>query len=121
MKIISSKIHGFLDYLTVVFLAFSPTLFHMEGNLKNFTYGLAVVHLLLTILTRFEAGLIKIIPFRIHGFIELLFAIALTGGAFWFKPHDNSTLGYYYYIWLALIILVVFVMTDFKSSRSGGN
>ncbi len=120
MKIIGSTLHGILDYLTVIFLALSPSLFEMEGILKNFTYGLAAVHLALTILTRFELGLIKIIPFKIHGLIELLVAVALTAVAFWFNKNGNLQ-GFYYYLWLALIIVLVFVLTDFKSGTAKGN
>ena len=120
MKIISSKVHGILDYVTVIFLALSPTLFHMEGNLKNFTYGLAAVHLLLTVLTRFEFGLIKLIPFKIHGLIELIVAVALAAVAFWFYS-DNNILGFYFYIWLCIIILAVFLLTDFSSGTARGN
>ena len=116
MKIISSKVHGILDYITVIFLALSPTLFHMEGNLKNFMYGLAIVHLLLTILTRFEFGIIKLIPFKVHGLIELVVAVALAAAAFWFY-HNNNTLGFYFYIWLAIVISIVFLLTDFGSGK----
>ncbi len=120
MKIITSKIHGILDYLTVIFFALSPTLFHMEGNLKNFTYALAFVHLLLTIFTRFELGLVKLIPFKIHGLIELVVAIALTAVSLWFN-HNNNTLGFYYYLWIAIVIAIVFLLTDFSSNKEAGN
>ena len=120
MKIISSKVHAVLDYLTVAFLAMSPSLFHMDGNLKNFTYGLAIVHLLLTILTRFELGIIKVIPFRVHGTIELVVSIALAAVAFWFH-HDNNTLGFYFYISLSIIILAVFLLTDYSSGNVRDN
>lgn len=120
MKIISSKVHGILDYVTVMFLALSPSLFHMDGNLKNFTYGLAMVHLLLTILTRFELGIIKVIPFKVHGFIELAVAVALVAVACWFY-HDNNTVGFYFYISLAIVILAVFLFTDFTNRETGPN
>ncbi len=115
MKIISSKFHGILDYLTVIFLFAAPTLFKMEGSLSTFTYVLAGIHLLLTGFTNFEVGIFKVIPFRIHGLIEVVVSVALTAAAFWFNTND-SELGFYSYIILAVVILVVFLLTDFKSS-----
>ncbi len=115
MKIISSKTHGILDYLTVVFLLASPAIFSMEAPLSTITYVLGIVHLCLTLLTNFEAGVIKVIPFRVHGLIEIVVAIGLAILAFWFYKHVNS-LGFYYYMTLGIVILLVFILTDFKSA-----
>ena len=115
MKILSAKAHGILDYLLVIFLLASPTLFKMEGHLAMFTYALGGVHLLLTILTAFPLGIIKVIPFRIHGLIELVVAIALGAVALWLREHGN-TLGFEFYIGLTTLILVVFLVTDFRSN-----
>jgi len=115
MKIISSKVHGILDYATSAFLLLSPTLFKMDGSLCTITYILGVVHFCLTALTIFGVGIIKIIPFRIHGLIEVVVAIGLAALAFWFYHNDN-TLGFYFYMALAVTIMLVFVLTDFKTS-----
>lgn len=116
MKIISSKVHGLLDYATVVFLLAAPTIFKMEGTLCTLTYILAGVHFALTALTAFEVGLVKIIPFKLHGVIEIVVAVALGGVALWFKNNDNA-LGFYFYSGLAIVIMIVFLLTDFKSAE----
>ncbi len=115
MKIISSKVHGILDYATVIFLLLSPGLFNMEGTLRTFTFVLAGVHFALTALTAFEVGLVKLIPFRIHGILEVVVSIALAGVAIWFR-NDGNDLGFYFYAGLAIVIMVVFVFTDFKTA-----
>ena len=117
MKIISSKVHGILDYLTVIFLVAAPSLFKMEGSLCTFTYVLAGIHFLLTALTNFEPGIFKVIPFRIHGVIELIVSVALIAVAFWFNSNSNQ-LGFYFYMGLAIVILIVFLLTDFKGSKT---
>ena len=117
MKIISSKVHGILDYLTVIFLFVAPTLFKMEGTLCTFTYALASIHFLLTALTNFEVGIFKVIPFRIHGLIELVVSVALIAVAFWFNSNGSEP-GFYFYIGLAVVILIVFLLTDFKGFRN---
>lgn len=117
MKIISSKVHGILDYLTVIFLIAAPTLFNMEGTLCKFTYALAGIHFLLTALTNFEPGIFKVIPFRIHGLIEVIVSVTLIAVAFWFNSNGDH-LGFYFYMVLAIIILIVFLLTDFKDSHT---
>ena len=117
MKIISSKFHGILDYIVVIFLLASPTIFKMEGILCNFTYALGAIHFLLTIFTAFEPGLIRIIPFPIHGMIEFFVAVALTMVSFWFN-RNCDTLGFYYYLYLAIAIMLVFILTDFKEKKN---
>lgn len=113
MKIISSKSHAILDYATVVFLLLSPTLFQMEGSLCTATYLVGAVHLVLTVLTNFEYGLIKVIPFRIHGLIEVIMALGLAALAFWFFDNGNE-FGFYFYMALSIVIMIVFILTDFK-------
>ncbi len=117
MKIISSKTHAILDYATVIFLLASPSLFKMENLLSTFTYVLAGVHFLLTILTNFEFGLLKVIPFRIHGLIEIVVAIVLAAIAFWFN-NNGSELGLYFYLLLAVVIVIVFILTNFRSAKT---
>ena len=116
MKIISSKLHGVLDYIVVIFLLASPTIFKMEGMLCNFTYALAAVHFLLTILTRFELGIIKVIPLPLHGIIEFFVSIALALVSFWFNRNGNA-LGFYFYLYFAVAIMLVFITTDYKGIK----
>ena len=116
MKILSSKMHGIIDYLLVIFLGASPAIFKMETPLCYIVYALGAVHLLLTILTNFELGIIKVIPFRIHGLIELVVAIGLGSLATWYRSAGND-FGFYYFIGLAVAILLVFNLTDFRGSK----
>lgn len=116
MKIISSKLHGVLDYIVVIFLLASPTIFKMDGFLCSFTYTLAAVHFLLTILTRFELGIIKVIPLPLHGIIEFFVAIALSLVSFWFNRNGNA-LGFYFYLYFAIAVMLVFIATDYKNIK----
>lgn len=114
MKILSAKTHGIIDYLLVFFLAASPTVFNMEGALSTFTYSLAAVHLFVTITTDFELGFVKLIPFRIHGLLEVVVSLALAIAAVWFYNNGYEA-GFNYNIALAVAIMIVFILTDFKT------
>src|ERR1700735_2896940 len=104
MKFISPKMHGIIDYLVVIFLLASPTIFGFTGLLSTFTYALGIVHLLLTILTNYSVGLIKIIPFTFHGTIEFIVGVALIVLAYTLFRDEGT--GKLYYIIFGTIILL---------------
>lgn len=117
MRVINSKTHAILDYLLVAALLLSPTLFGMEGGLATFTYVLGVVHMALTALTAFEYGLVRVIPFGVHGMIELVVGLGLLGTAFYFRSHEVE-LGFRFYLALSLVIIGVFLLTDFTAHKT---
>ena len=114
MKKISSRVHGILDYFTVLFLLFSPSLFDMQTTGSVFTYVLAIVHLILTVLTDFPAGAIKIIPLKLHGLIEIMVSIALIFVAVWFRSSGDNV-SFYYYLIFAIILFIVWTASEYKS------
>ena len=114
MKKLSPKIHGALDYITVLFLLLSPSLIDMQTLGAEFTYILAIVHLILTLLTDFPAGVFKIIPLKIHGLIEIIVSIALIGIAVWFRSIGDNV-SFYYYLIFAVILFIVWATSEYKS------
>lgn len=112
---LNSKIHGAIDYLVVVFLFLSPTLFGLKDITTTFTYILAAIHLLLTISTKFEFGLVKLIPFKIHGVIELIVSIVLIGVAFYLGKLEGD-LSRNFYLSFAIAVFITWLITDYKIS-----
>jgi hypothetical protein len=112
MKFISSTVHGIIDYLVVIFLLASPTLFGFTGVLATFTYILAGFHFLLTILTDYSAGLIKVIPFALHGIIESTVCIIII--VFAYTLFNNNAVGKLFYIIFGTVILYTWLLTNFK-------
>ncbi len=110
---LNSKFHGIVDYAVVLFLLLSPTLFSLPSLAANFTYLLGGIHLTLTILTNFELGIIKVIPFKIHGLIELIVSIALVGVAFYLGKVEGSVPQYFYLVFAAAVF-ATWAVTDYK-------
>lgn len=114
MGIIPSAMHRALDFVTVAIFALAPTLFGMTGRSAMLTYALAVVHLLLTLATRFPDKPTRgVIPFKVHGLVELVVGVALvalplvrqwTGGARIF------------YLAIGAVILVVYALTRYNDA-----
>ncbi len=112
---LNSKTHGAIDYLVVVFLFLSPTLFGLIDITTTFTYVVAAIHLLLTITTKFEFGLVKIIPFKIHGVIELIVSIVLIGVAFYLGNLEGE-LSRNFYLSFGIAVFITWLITDYKIS-----
>ena len=70
MKILSLKIHGYLDYAVVAWFLAAPMLFSLTGIAATISY-VAIIHLGLTALTAFPLSVIKVIPLKFHGAIVL--------------------------------------------------
>nr|WP_067054441.1 hypothetical protein [Mucilaginibacter sp. L294] len=115
MKIISPKLHGILDYVLIIFLYASPTMFSLANDTATYTYILATVHLLLTILTNYSYGIFKLVPLKVHGIIELLVGVGLTVAAFTLLQYDERAKGYY--AGLGIMILIIAIFTDYNTKR----
>jgi hypothetical protein len=112
---LNSRIHGAVDYGVVMFLLISPIYFKLPEVTSKVTYALGIIHLLLTLSTKFELGLFKIIPFRIHGIIELIVSIALIGAAFFLGKLEGD-LSKYFYLSFSIAVFITWLITDYNSS-----
>ena len=70
MKPISLTVHGAIDYLAVVIFAVAPAVIGLSGWPAALSYALAGIHLLMTLVTDFPAGVIKVIPIALHQWVE---------------------------------------------------
>lgn len=111
MKIIEAKVHGVIDYVVVVFLLASPTLFGMSELVSKITYGLGFVHLTLTMITDFPVGVFKVLPLKIHGLIELAVSIILVAFSF---VMSFTGIDLYFYISFGVVVFVTWLLTEYK-------
>jgi hypothetical protein len=116
MKFISPKIHGIIDYLVVVFLLASPAVFGFTGLLATFTYALGAVHLILTILTAYSVGLVKVIPFPLHGSIEFIVGVVLIILAY--TLFNDEPIGKLFYVIFGTVVLLTWLVTDYKGTET---
>jgi len=116
MAFINSKLHGIIDYLVVIFLWASPSLFNLPPGTAMFTYILGGIHLLLTLFTDFEFGAFKVIPFHIHGWIELIVSVALGGLAFYFYT-INDAVSHKFYVFFAIAVFLTWLLTGYKQAE----
>lgn len=116
MKLLNSNLHGLVDYIFVLFLWLSPTIFQLPDNTALFTYILGSIHLLVTVTTNFKFGLFKILPFKIHGWIELIVSIALIGVAFYLGTMEGN-LARNFYFGIAILVFITWLISDYSEVK----
>lgn len=109
-SILSPRGHGVLDYVTVALFALAPTVLGLTGLAATLSYGLAVVHLAMTLLTAFPMGVVRRVSFPTHGAVELAVGSALVlAGSFLFEGTART-----FYLMMGVVILLVYLLTDSK-------
>lgn len=118
MKILSPTVHGILDYVVVAFLWLSPSLFGLPDMAATFAYVLGGIHLVLSLCTAYPPGLFKVIPLPVHGWIELIVSIALVAVAF-FLGSEEGALARNFYLCIAAVVFITWLITDYGSQKLG--
>jgi hypothetical protein len=119
MKIISPKLHGILDYVVVAAFAMAPAVLGLTGLAAVISYALAVIHLLLTLVTAFPLGAVKIVPLPLHGAIEFVVSIALVGLPWILKFAQDAT-ARNFYVGAGVVVFAVWLVTDYRGEAKGG-
>lgn len=110
MKILNPSAHGVLDLVTVAVFALAPSVIGLEGGAATLSYVLAVVHLVMTLFTTgLSVSLAKLVPLPLHGIVEIVVAAGL--GLIGWLAFEGAAQAFY--LFLALIILLVFLVSDY--------
>lgn len=112
MKIISLKAHGILDFVTVAAFAIIPTVVGLSGIPAILCYVLSAVHFLMTILTDFPFGLIRVLPVRIHKFVESVVGPTLLVMP-WLLGFSGDPAARYVFIAAGLVVILVGLLSDY--------
>jgi hypothetical protein len=117
MKIITPKLHGIIDYVSVIGLALAPTLFGLQGIAATLAYALSGIHLLMTVLTAFPAGLVKVVPLKLHGMVEILVGVSLAALPWALASTiDLGANGRMFYSVFGLVLIAVWFTTDYGAT-----
>lgn len=92
----------------------APTLFDLSGLPATISYLLAVIHFVLTFFTAFPLGLVKAIPFRIHGMIELAVSILLVLLP-WLLGFASIQSARNFYVAAGIVVFIVWFVTDYAT------
>jgi hypothetical protein len=125
MKVLSPRVHGLIaDYPAIAILYLAPTLFDFSSVAASICYVVATIHLVMTISTAYPVGLIKAVPFTLHGRIEFLTSLALMAMP-WLAGFSEDTSARNFYVTAGVVLLAVWAVTDYRGAgtrrgRMGG-
>jgi hypothetical protein len=105
MKILSNYVHGIIDYTTVVIFLLGPQVMGFGGTAAQISYALAAIHFVMSFLTNMPLGAVKLIPMKLHSYVEFCVAPVLIGGSL-LLPALASSAREFFAIMGALIFVV---------------
>jgi hypothetical protein len=114
VKVVSVRIHGYLDFLIVIAFAAAPSVLHLSGLPVSIAYGLAVTQLALTLVTDFPLGAFKLVPTTLHSSLELVVAVTLIGMP-WILGDAADGAASNFYIGAGGTLLAVWLLTDYHT------
>ncbi|MCB2376309.1 hypothetical protein LGH70_01860 [Hymenobacter sp. BT635] len=114
MKILSPAAHGVIDVCFVVFVALAPVMFDLAPTIDTTCFVLAGGYLLVTLLTNYRLGLLRLIPFPVHGWLDLLTGLALVAAPFVLGLGAN-TAERNLFLGLGIFSVIVWLLTDWKA------
>ena len=111
MKLINTKLHGFLDYIVGILLIAMPWIIALDTDTTpGIVFIVAgIMALIYSIFTRYEVGLIKIIPMPAHLLLDILSGAILAGSPWIFGFSDAI---YLPYLIFGLFEIVAAIVTD---------
>jgi hypothetical protein len=110
MRFLSAAVHQVLDFVTVVAFALAPTILGLSGFAATLAYVLAVVHLAMTLLTRFSPNGSRPVPLRLHGAVEFIVGIALLALP-WLLQWEGTPRTFY--VAAGAVILIVWAVSRY--------
>jgi hypothetical protein len=112
-----------LDYSTCAFFALAPTLFNLHGTYATVCYVLAGGYLVISLLTNMPLGVARVIPFPVHGKLELVSGLVFIASPWLFGFANENETARNLFVGAGLVFLVVYFLTDWvaqaRDARNG--
>ncbi len=117
MKLLSPKIHGYIDYLTCAVFALAPAMFMIEGVPRAVMgcYVIAGGLLLVSLMTRYPLGVVRVVPFPVHGALELIGAPVIVAYP-WLAGFAHIDMARNFYIIAGVAVFLLWLITDYRAA-----
>lgn len=116
MKFLSPRVHAPLDYVLVVLFALAPMLFGLAGVPAVICYAVAAAYLVMSLTTVYPLGVVKLIPFPVHGYVELVLAPLLAGSP-WLFGFQELEAARNFFLSIGLAAAVLWLVTDYHAAE----
>src|SRR5262245_6934365 len=114
-KIFCDKIHGVLDYGVAVMFAAAPSQLGITGLSAELCYVLAFAQFLVTLFSDMPLGAKKLVPMRVHSFLEIMTSMLLLSIG-WILPGLFES-GQLFFTLMGAIIFFVWISSDYGEQK----
>jgi len=111
-KPISPRAHGILDYAIVAVFLNAPMVLGFSGTPASTLYWLAGIHVLVTGMTAFPYGAFHVIPFRVHGVIDVALGLFLIAAP-WLLGFAADAGARNFFLVVGILIFAIIALTDY--------
>lgn len=115
VKVLSPLLHGILDYALALAFLLLPGVLDFSPTAANLSYMIGAIYLAASLLTRYPLGVIKAIPFPIHGVIESIMAAAWIVFPWLFGFADDTAARSFFMV-AGIGLLLVAALTDYQET-----
>ena len=119
MKILSPRAHGYIDYAAILLLAVAPSLLDFGGLPATLCYAVAGIYFVMVLLTAYPLGAIKIIPFPVHGAVEIVLA-PMFAVLPWLAGFADLPVARNFFLVMAAALLGVWLVTNYRAAEYPG-
>jgi hypothetical protein len=112
MKLLSPRIHGYIDIVFVVALTLAPMLLRFGPAAAAICYSTAAIHLVVSLMTDYPLGVAKRIPFYVHGAVEFAIGVGLLGAP-WLFAFSELIVARNFFVVTGLAVVLIFAMTSY--------
>jgi hypothetical protein len=114
-KILNPTLHGILDYaIALAFLA-APAWLGFSDTAASLSYIIGVTYIAAALLTKYPLGVIKMIPFPVHGVLETIMAACWIVMP-WVFEYAADIAARNFYVISGVGLLLVALLTDYKAT-----
>jgi hypothetical protein len=114
-RVIPTKIHGVLDYLSGIALIAAPEIFgfaQVGGPAVMVPRVLGAMIIVMSLLTRYELGLFKVIPMPAHLLVDVIASIFLAASPFIFNFVNNPSNVWMPHLVVGIGYLIITLLTQ---------
>lgn len=115
MKVLSPFVHAILDYALGAVFLLAPSMLDMGSTAAGVSHTIGIALIIASLLTRYPLGLLKLIPFPVHGVLESLMAVGWIAAP-WLFGFAGETAARNFFVAAGIGLLAVAAITDYTST-----
>ncbi len=115
-KLITPRVHGMLDYATMLATAVAPRVLHFPRSARQAAYVMAGSYSGLSALTDYPLALRRVVPFRTHGWVDRAMGLAIPALP-WVLGFSRHRRARNFFLGLTGVTMAVTALTDWGRKR----